>query len=98
MTNIKPIRPHVVCTDGFRVSVQTGWHAYCTPRDNSGPYTHVECGYPSEKEDMLIPYAEEADIPTRTVYGWVPLSVVNEVIARHGGSRDWGENEQAGVL
>ena len=30
-------------------------------------------------------YAEDADNPTGTVYGWVPVEVVDAVIAAHGG-------------
>ena len=29
--------------------------------------------------------------PTDTVYGWVPFSVVREVVAKHGGTNENGE-------
>lgn len=35
----------IVCADGFSVSVQASRTHYSMPRDNDGPYTHVECGY-----------------------------------------------------
>jgi len=76
----------VVCADGFRMSVQAHHSAYCTPRqDDAERYTYVEVGFPSAEEPLIMEYAEEADKPTRTVYGWVPAHVVSMVIAKHGG-------------
>jgi hypothetical protein len=75
----------IECTDGFSMSVQAGAGHYCDPRDDIGPYTHVECGFPSEYEEMIIAYAEARHEPTRTVYGWVPVNTVTTVIAKHGG-------------
>ena len=34
--------PPVVCNDGTVLSVQAGEFLYCTPRNNDGPWTHVE--------------------------------------------------------
>lgn len=45
----------------------------------------VELGYPSMADDLLTEYAEDADRPTSTVYGYVPVSVVDALIAKHGG-------------
>lgn len=67
------------------MSVQGNKSAYCAPRDDDGPYRQVEVGFPSESDDLLLPYAENKTEPTRTVYGWVPKSVVLNVIAKHGG-------------
>ena len=75
----------VVCADGFKFSIQGNATAYCSPRDNSGPYVSVEVGYPSREEAKLLQYAEDPQDPTNTVYGWVPSSVVLEVIDFHGG-------------
>lgn len=75
----------VRCKDGFSFSVQAGDMSYCTPRDNEGPYSQVECGYPSEHEELLTRYAEDKEKPTDTVYGWVPVNIVTLVIAKHGG-------------
>ncbi len=75
----------VVCADGFRVSVQGNESACCSPRDDTGPYESVECGYPSHYDIHLYPYAEDADDPTGTVYGWVPAVVVKLCIDSHGG-------------
>ena len=77
--------PEIVCADGFTMSVQASSIHYCEPRDNDGPYTQFEVGYPSEYEDKLMPYAEDAERPADTVYGYVPYEVVMEVIQKHGG-------------
>jgi len=76
----------VVCADGFTMSVQAHDGAYCTPRMSGAPkYTHVEVGFPSEREVLIMKYAEEPDVPTQTVYGYVPVQTVTNVIAKHGG-------------
>tara|TARA_R110000824_G_scaffold111463_5_gene259923 strand:+ start:1152 stop:1376 length:225 start_codon:yes stop_codon:yes gene_type:complete len=48
-------------------------------------YVEVEVGFPSHKEELLMPWAENRSEPTDTVYGYVPVSVVTNVIAKHGG-------------
>ncbi len=49
------------------------------------PYVEVELGYPSEVEEDLLPYAEDESDPTNTVYGYVPVEIVDSMIQRHGG-------------
>lgn len=75
----------IECKDGFSMSVQAGQGHYCDPRDDTGPYNSVECGFPSEYEELIIAYAESRHEPTKSVYGWVPVGVVTNVIAKHGG-------------
>ena len=76
----------VVCKDGFRMSVQAFDGAYCYPRiDNAEKYEEVEIGFPSEKEDLLMAWAEDHHDPTNTVYAYVPVQTVALVIAKHGG-------------
>ena len=79
------IIPKIVCNDGFEVSVQVGASHYCTPRENHGPWTHVELGFPNMVDDSLLEYAEMPDIPTETVYGWVPVMDLMEIFEEHGG-------------
>ena len=79
----------VVCADGFTMSVQAHMGSYCTPRmSGADKYTEVEVGFPSVREEMLMKYAEEPDAPTQTVYAYVPVQVVTNVIAKHGGIVD----------
>ena len=75
----------VCCADGFEMSVQANVSAYCSPRENSGKYELVEVGFPSVVEPMLMPYVEDRGKPTETVYGYVPVEVVTNVLAKHGG-------------
>ena len=76
----------VVCADGFSMSVQANSTSYCSPRrDYANPYTSVEVGFPNKEEPLLLEWAEEPDKPTATVYAWVPVRVVTNVIAKHGG-------------
>lgn len=79
------IRPRVKCADGFTVSVQAGYGLYSEPRSDSDWYSRVELGYPSACDDELLGYAEEPNCPTETIYGFVPISVVDEVLKKHGG-------------
>ena len=76
----------ITCADGFVMSVQAGEHNYCHPRVNNAPrYFSVEIGYPSEKETLIIDYAENPERPTETVYGWVPSAIVSLICVKHGG-------------
>jgi hypothetical protein len=81
----KPLYKAVVCADGFSMSVQASTSAYSRPKENSGPYTAVEVGFPSEEEPLLSSYAEEPERPTETVYPYVPVDRVTLVLVKHGG-------------
>ncbi len=78
-------RPAIVCVDGFKMSVQGSSGHYCTPRSCQDYYTEMEIGFPSEKQDELMKYAEDKDNPTDTVYGWVPCDLIDKIIEKHGG-------------
>ena len=75
----------IKCADGLIFSAQASEYTYCSPRENIGPWSAVEIGFPSQKVDEFMAYAEEADKPTQTVYGWVPVEVVEAVVEKHGG-------------
>ena len=80
------IFPPMKMKDGFSVSVQGHYGTYSQPREDfAKEYTLVELGFPSEHEPLLDPYQEGADDPTNTVYGYVPIGVVEEIIEKHGG-------------
>ena len=80
-------REAIKCVDGFSMSVQASKSHYCTPRDNFGPYSKVEVGFPSERVEEFMPFAEDANSPTNTVYAWVPIEIVEQVIESHGGAK-----------
>lgn len=76
----------IVCADGFNMSVQASETNYCSPRvDHAERYTAVEVGFPSQMEPLLMEWAENENMPTETVYGWVPSERVALVCAKHGG-------------
>ena len=77
--------PHVVCKDGFKMSVQAGQSLYSEPRDVVDSYEEVEVGFPSTEESLLTSYAEDEENLCGTVYGYVPCSIIDEVIKKHGG-------------
>lgn len=79
------IRRAVQCADGFSMSVQASRFHYCNPRQDDGPWCEVEIGFPSQAEEMIMSYAEDRENPTETVYGYVPVELVDAVIGRHGG-------------
>lgn len=69
------------------MSVQAGDGLYCEPRVNleSGEYATCEVGYPSQKEELLMPYIEDPTEPTKAVCPYVPVEVIEQVIEKHGG-------------
>ena len=82
------LRPRVHFADGFSVSVQASQFHYCRPRiDNAEKYEAVELGYPSAADDLITDYAE-GDTYTDTVYGYVPVEIVDKLIEKHGGIVD----------
>lgn len=81
-------RMRVMCRDGFSVSVQASHYHYCDPKQDSGPYTQVELGYPSNRtNDEVHSYAEFCGTtdPTETVYPYVPADAVMRLLDEHGG-------------
>lgn len=80
--------PRIHCNDGFVMSVQASKTHYCTPRDNYGPWTHFEIGFPSHEEPLIMGHVEDPSAPTETVYGYVPVGVILDVIEKHGGIDD----------
>lgn len=87
----KQYMPKLHCKDGANVSVQASQYHYCTPREDKGPYTEVEAGFPSvTPPESWIEYAEDKDDLCGTVYAWLPVALVEEFISIHGGL-DWGK-------
>ena len=71
------------------MSVQASRDHYCTPREDVGPYTHVEVGYTSEWEDLLIPHRDKSTPAIcgarPTLYVNVPAQTVRSVVTKHAG-------------
>jgi hypothetical protein len=80
--------PAIVCTDGLTLSVQASLYHYCSPRNSAGPWHEVEVGFPSAKCPELMEWCESPETPLRTVYGYVPIDVVEKLIDAHGGIKE----------
>ena len=82
--------PKIICADGFKMSVQVGWGMYCSPRDDIGPWYKAEIGFPSSREETIMTYidGDENTDPTDTVYGYVPLEIIVDIINKHGGCKE----------
>lgn len=82
-------RHRMIMKDGFSMSVQASDTHYCHPRQNlalqDAHYYEYEIGFPSERVESLIDFAEQPEKPTETVYAYVPAAVVQGVIDLHGG-------------
>lgn len=79
-------RPRIECADGASMSVQAAEFAYCIPRNNVGPYTHVEVGYPSHPFPEAAYYKDDAEVSdTETIFPNVPVEIVVAWINKHGG-------------
>ena len=84
--------PYVICADGFTMSVQCGQSLYSSPKDVAKRYREVEIGFPSRPEPLIAEYAEDWEVEgdddprlCNTVYGYVPVKIVDKVIKKHGG-------------
>jgi|TARA_R100001530_G_scaffold131317_1_gene102901 hypothetical protein len=89
--------PMITCRDGFRISVQCGYGHYSSPKvlNYRDPLprnpTHFELGFPSQYEELIYDFAEDKTYSKKnldTVFGWVPIGIVNKVIRKHGGIKE----------
>lgn len=88
------MRTRIVLCDGNSVSIQASETHYCYPRKTwhieelkgfDVPYYEYEIGFPTFKAKEWMQFAEQPDEPTETVYGYVPVEVIQDVIDQHGG-------------
>ena len=77
--------PPVICKDGFMMSVQASETHYSEPKGFADEYSEVEIGFPSDMENLIMDYCEDHQDPCGTVYGYVPVKLVDRVIDKHGG-------------
>lgn len=77
--------PHITCVDGFSISVQAGEICYSDPKGKAEEYTSLELGYPSEPDNMIKQWAENKEDLVNTVYPYVPVEVVDNLLEKHGG-------------
>lgn len=80
----RPVLGRIKCKDGTTLSVQASRTHYCTPKENFGPYTHVEVGYPSSPPPKTWDkYAHDDG----GVYAYIPIELVKEYVELHGGEK-----------
>ena len=86
--------------DGWQVRNGDYWWSSYTPRifetDHFIPYESVELGFPSEADELIYEYAEDADY-TSTVYACVPVKIVEQLIEKHGGFKGVDESNVKGA-
>jgi len=87
--------------DGWQVINGEYWLPRETPRnfktDHYTPYESVELGFPSEEDELINEYAEDNDY-TNTVYGYVPVDIVEKLIEKHGGFKGVDRSNKGGDL
>lgn len=93
VVKFKPLYERVYFNNGGNISIQASRTAYSNPRNDEGPYTHMEMGYPSK--DTVLPknvlrYVEQSSLegtndPYDSVYPYVPVSVIKELVQANGG-------------
>lgn len=73
--------------NGVTMSIQSGGSHYCEPRRNMpySQYESFEIGFPSAVIDALMPYVDNEDAPTDTVYSNVPMAVIEQIVYNAGG-------------
>jgi hypothetical protein len=81
--------PRYVCKDGVSLSVQASELTYCVPRENTGPWTHVEVGFIEDANgqrmaapDSWLEYADDSGVMS-DVFGYIPVSMVADFIRQH---------------
>ena len=99
VSKFKPLYKRVVFNNGGSISIQASRTAYCEPRNDEGPYTKMELGYPSKDTvlpENLLKYVEQSVVynddgsmgtndPYNSVYPYVPLVVIRHLIDSNGG-------------
>ncbi len=89
----------LVMKDGTRMSIQAGPTHYSSPRIKSDSYKNYqsfEMGFPSKKIDIFMEYIDggkDTD-PTETVYGYVPVKVIETAITQCGGVAGFFKHEE----
>jgi hypothetical protein len=74
------IRPRIICSDGFSMSVQGSQYSYSEPKITTDWYESLEIGFPSDDEELFNEYGADGD-----VYGYVPVNIIQAVIDKHNG-------------
>ena len=79
---------HIVCKDGFTLSVQASESHMCRPRSNMGPWETVEVACVSDLPEFILEWAADPDTPEYDIFPNVPIEMVEKLIMFHGGPVD----------
>lgn len=74
------VRRHIICKDGFELSVQASKYHYCYPRRTQKYYQEFEVMCDISMDKPLLERYHDG-----TICAYVPASVIERVILHHGG-------------
>lgn len=78
-------RYRIIFGEDIMLSIQASANHYCTPRESDlREYLEWEIGYPSEKIEELMMYAENSKEPLNTIYAYVPTEKIVDIINKYG--------------
>ena len=82
------IRKHIKCSSNLILSVQCSENHFCKPKNNEGPYTHVEvCSFGYEIDEWINPIVgkdKDGNSIFITYYNVPSISLIN-LIYKNGG-------------
>jgi len=79
------ILPSIETNNGLEIAIQAGELFCCSPRDNYGPWELVEINYINRRIEKLTAYADDAENIEDTIYRWVPVDLIDEIVEENGG-------------
>ena len=95
------MNPYVICNDDFTFSAQASGGHYSKPKGLADEYEEVEIGFPSYNDPIIAKYREDYECEetfSSAVYGYVPVKVVDKLIAAHGGINENAIQERIAEL
>ena len=103
------VTERIVCRDGYGFYCQANESVHCNPRkSNAFPYSSVELGYPTEKDNLINTYGKlQADCDVimsggekriECIYPYVPVKTVIKLIKKHGGFKDGPSKADIDIL
>lgn len=92
---MKPFEPapHIICADGFRISIQAHIDLYCSYADDQcTQLTEVEIACKPSEETKGLPsdgfggsFPESSELSGCEVFGYSPIEAVKQILKNHGG-------------
>ena len=95
------MNPYGICKDDFTFSAQASESHYSKPKGLADEYEEIEIGFPSYNDPIIAKYREDygcEETFSSAVYGFVPVGVVDKLIAVHGGIDEQAVQDQIADL